>query len=221
MYDAGTATSATLAGATQTLTDVSKIWAINRWVTPGKAYSITNVSNGGSFTILSNTSTTATPRNFPLTGSTDFVWTVGDPYFIASATHCLDSPLWWGGDDFGGLTVPAIHANTQVSEPMYLWNNTGVAPTVTYVSTPDLNLLINRDFYVETPTFDGTSGVGMGTLANRPNTCTPQVGYFATDQGNWNTSGNGFGQGQLYTCTSPNVWTLTYTPFTYPHPLIH
>jgi len=28
------------------------------------------------------------------------------------------------------------------------------------------------------------------------------------------------GQGQLYVCTSTNTWTLYYTPFVYPHPLI-
>jgi hypothetical protein len=44
------------------------------------------------------------------------------------------------------------------------------------------------------------------------------VGYWATDQGSWNQSGSG-GQGVLYTCTATNVWALTYTPYTYPHPL--
>ena len=64
-----------------------------------------------------------------------------------------------------------------------------------------------------------TAGLGHGTLANRPATCTPQVGYWATDQGSWNQSGIG-GQGQLFVCTAPNTWTLYYTPYTYPHPLI-
>jgi hypothetical protein len=69
-------------------------------------------------------------------------------------------------------------------------------------------------------------GVGFGTLANRPATCTAGVGYFATDQGSWNTSTsnpqgvqqNG-ADGLLYTCTSTDTWTLYYTPYTYPHPL--
>lgn len=66
--------------------------------------------------------------------------------------------------------------------------------------------------------FAGTVGVGEGTLSSRPSTCTIGVGYWATDQGNWNNSGSG-GQGVLYKCTSTNNWTLFYTPYTYPHPL--
>jgi hypothetical protein len=74
---------------------------------------------------------------------------------------------------------------------------------------------------------NGSGGVGHGTLANRPTTCStgpngaPGAAYFATDQGSWNTSGNAFGQGQLYVCTATNTWTLYYTPYTYPHPLVH
>lgn len=63
--------------------------------------------------------------------------------------------------------------------------------------------------------------MGFGTLARRPTTCptNPEnafgmgvagVGYFATDSGP---------QGTLYTC-SANTWTVYYTPYTYPHPLV-
>lgn len=65
-----------------------------------------------------------------------------------------------------------------------------------------------------------TTGVGVGTLANRPASCTPGVGYWATDQGTWNQApGTPGGQGVLYKCTAPNTWTRYYTPYTYPHPL--
>ena len=68
--------------------------------------------------------------------------------------------------------------------------------------------------------FNGTTGMGFGTLANRPTTCTTSsdaaatgkgVGYFATDQGSLGT---------LYTCSATNTWTTYYTPYTYPHPLV-
>jgi hypothetical protein len=71
--------------------------------------------------------------------------------------------------------------------------------------------------------FNGTTGTGWGTLANRPTTCTSNttenafgagtsgVGYYATDVGP---------QGTWYKCTATNTWTSFYTPFTYPHPLI-
>src|ERR1019366_2080379 len=64
-----------------------------------------------------------------------------------------------------------------------------------------------------------SSGVGSGTLAARPANCTTGVGYWATDQGSWNQSGNGKGNGVLYKCTSTNTWTSYYTPLAYPHPL--
>lgn len=80
-----------------------------------------------------------------------------------------------------------------------------------------------------TSPFDGTTGIGHGTLANRPTTCTHTtapdgdegggVMYWATDQGSWNVSGDGKGSGILYRCSATNTWTVHYTPFTYPHPL--
>ena len=70
-----------------------------------------------------------------------------------------------------------------------------------------------------TSPFNGTSGTGHGTLARRPTTCTTGVGYLATDQGNWNVSGNSFGQGEMFVCTATNVWSDYYLPYTYPHPI--
>ena len=63
-----------------------------------------------------------------------------------------------------------------------------------------------------------------GPIANRPATCTSNgqgtgVGYWATDEGDWNSTNPG-PDGQLYTCSAPNTWTLYYTPYAYPHPLI-
>lgn len=73
--------------------------------------------------------------------------------------------------------------------------------------------------------FNGTAGVGCGTLANRPATCTTGVGYWATDQSCTDLTGMvGVNPstpitGTLYKCTSGNTWTTYFRPYTYPHPL--
>jgi len=119
--------------------------------------------------------------------------------------------------------------------PMYMWQNvdqsTGnIVPLriQNFGSTPPFAtdvIKANRDYYeavskdVQTsPTspFNGTTGMGFGTLANRPTTCTtgsaaePGLGGV----GYWDTDTN-----TLYRCSATNTWTVAYTPFTYPHPL--
>lgn len=73
-----------------------------------------------------------------------------------------------------------------------------------------------------------TAGVGCGTLANRPASCTAGVGYWATDQSCSDVSAYvGAGGvtatkkivGTLYKCTATDTWTQYYEPYDYPHPL--
>jgi len=97
-------------------------------------------------------------------------------------------------------------------------HNTGSCENGTQVSNLKLQIVENRDFYQFQNSFDGTVGVGEGLLANRPSTCTVGVGYWATDQGEWNSQHAG-ADGELFTCTATNRWTMTYIPYTYPHPL--
>lgn len=99
-----------------------------------------------------------------------------------------------------------------------------------------LQILNNRDFSKYNAAFDGTSGIGEGTIAARPATCTYTAGsnvgvaYWVTNVGpNWNTSSsNPFGvqqngaDGYLSRCIATNTWTTeaeSYVPYTYPHPL--
>jgi PKD repeat protein len=121
-------------------------------------------------------------------------------------------------------------------QPMYSWGNkwadTGAKIDLTledYGGYHANHFVDNRDYYnavggmqiSPTTPFNGTTGMGYGTLANRPTTCSTGltdlvdagkggVGYFATDVGS---------QGTLFQCSSPNTWTAYYQPYTYPHPL--
>jgi hypothetical protein len=150
---------------------------------------------------------------------------------------CLDQPGRGQGDLIAGgfpnkinTTTGTVYWPHQALEPIYIWNNTGnIVPGwggAVYDDDTLGRVVANRDYYPPTMPFNGSSGTGWGTLANRPTTCTPGVAYFATDQGSWNTSAsNPYGvqqngaDGVLYKCTAPNTWTLYYTPYVYPHPL--
>jgi len=221
LYAAGTHTGSS---GSSTVTDSTKTWTTNQWAPIGSAYSVLDVSNAASleFQIGSNTSNTLTAYQESQSGAT---WTNGDAYVILRASKCLDQPAAFGGNLLSGA-IPAPPATPQTIDPTYEFADTGTVPNNGVVGADDLSIVPNIIGEVSqsqqtspTSPFNGTQGTGYGTLANRPTTCTPRVGYWATDQGNWNQSGSG-GQGQLYVCTATNTWTLNYMPYTYPHPLI-
>jgi hypothetical protein len=156
---------------------------------------------------------------------------------FSSTSACVDQPGSGAGTLLQGATPilatvgsagwphPALDPIYEAGERMTA-GGLGTPVSITGDGT-STRVLLNRDVYAEvsqsaqsspTSPFNGTTGTGYGTLANRPTSCTTGVGYWATDQGNWNSSGVG-GQGQLFTCTSTNTWALHYTPYTYPHPL--
>jgi len=135
---------------------------------------------------------------------------------------CIDQPGRGAGDLLSGDFPNVKNLTTgcdasqpcawprQALEPIYEWFNSWARvenePGSLFDGETD-SLLPNRDYYLQTSSFNGTSGVGTGTLANRPATCTAGVGFWATDT---NT---------LYTCRSANTWATYYKPYTYPHPL--
>ncbi len=147
---------------------------------------------------------------------------------------------------------PAWHQpgrdNNGTLKPMYLWRNRTAAGAMVKLQLNsggymDQEYKINRDYYEAvslnaqtspTAPFNGTSGMGFGTLANRPATCTPTpealdsgqggVGYWATDAGSWKSAipsqGVDVENGVLFSCSAPNTWIVHYTPYAYPHPLV-
>ena len=86
-------------------------------------------------------------------------------------------------------------------------------------------LVEDVDYFNYATGFDGSTGVGCGSLASRPLTCTPGVGYWATAQScsdlSAMTGANPLTpiEGTLYKCTSTNSWSAYYKPYSYPHPL--
>jgi Abnormal spindle-like microcephaly-assoc'd, ASPM-SPD-2-Hydin len=105
-------------------------------------------------------------------------------------------------------------------EPVYEWlDNYSAVPNnpSNFIANYEGDAIFNNsDYYLwcsassasGCTSFTGATGVGSGLLSARPSTCTVQVGYWATDT---NT---------LYLCKTTNTWTASYTPYTYPHPLI-
>lgn len=143
--------------------------------------------------------------------------------------HCMDQPGQGMGDLLTGnfpnvkntatgcTASSACASPRQALEPVYEWLDKWSGPSggsFWAAYEPDV-LFNNVDYYLwcdpSSPSgctsFNGTAGVGTGTLASRPSTCTSMVGYWATDT---NT---------LYQCSATNTWSAFYTPYTYPHPL--
>lgn len=232
LYGAGLAT----AGGSTTLSS-SQTYLANQFQQSGNPYSLSDATVGFSSTIASNTTNTFSYDSGPSTnGGTTQTWNSTDVYVITRAGQSFDDPGRCQEQLISGQ-VPVPFSPTAILCPSYVANILAPGLTSSHVVQLEMNqtlrYLQNRDFYNETlnqaansgcpgscTPFSGTSGVGHGVFAQRPSTCTTGVGYFATDLGTWNTSGNGFGQLQFFKCTSANTWTLTWEPAPYPNPLI-
>lgn len=202
-----------------TETDSSKSWPTNQWFVNGDPYSLVDTTLGLGLEISASSSDTLTVINrnqnsYP----SPMVFAVGDAYKILRAPACLDQPGRSGGTLLSGTTPSPTGWASQALDPVYEWGDTSNVSLAAWIGPDSDKEIANRDFYTQAASFNGTSGTGTGTLANRPSSCTTGVAYWATDQGNWNLSSGG-GQGQLFVCTATNAWSLYYQPYTYPHPL--
>jgi len=237
-YYSGTIASVSTTGNNNYVITDSGSSGMSQWGEGGSSpYSFVDVTRSFGYEIAAGTSnsieTSFTGSNFGVN-----VPTPGDSYQIKRSTACMDQPARGAGALVreAGTGLNPVLASTgapgsvnQALDPTYQAADSLPGTADHTISSDTASIVPNRDFFAEsvhqaaqtspTSPFNGTSGTGHGTLANRPTTCTLGVGYWATDQGNWNQSGSG-GQGELFVCTAPNDWTLYYTPYTYPHPLI-
>jgi hypothetical protein len=199
-------------------------WRVNQWV----GYSITNTTQilkgrtGAVFHpsshITANTSDTITFRGDEL--GPPMTFNTGDGYEIYKLLAALDQPGRGKGDLLADKDPVATGSwPHQALEPVYAWGNTYNKSRQVDVTSKYPTIRENHDFYNQKTPFDGTAGVGVGKLADRPKTCTPGVAYWTTDQGKWDRTHDG-PDGQLYICTEPDKWSLYYKPYIYPHPLV-
>ncbi len=176
-------------------------------------------------------SQTATPNGWGYCGTsfngTGSNWDGNTP--TSTGYPCLDMLGRGGGDLLTGNFPSVVNSTTgtiawphQPLEPIYNWNNTWNPITFNpglIWSQEDPVAVVNQDYYLFTASFTGAAGVGSGTRASRPGTCTTGVAWWSTDQGgNWSAAG-GSNDGTLDVCTATNTWTNgVYTPYSYPHP---
>lgn len=141
-----------------------------------------------------------------------------------SGWKCRDQPgIGYDTTTWDHGLPPSAYA--QVAQAIYLWGNltagSAMDVSVDSVGNVPTHIQANRDYYNEVASFTGATGVGVGTFANRPATCTTGVAYWVTDRGKWRTDTPGVADGRLDKCTSTNTWTAgEYLPWCFPHPLI-
>lgn len=125
-------------------------------------------------------------------------------------------PMYVWGNKQGGSSWPRTIRATP-SEGIAAYRAQTGNPTATYTER-DI-IAPNRDFFADSG-FDTSTGVSVGTRAAM-DAFTPSIvgyGWWVTDEGSWNQRVPPNTSGRLYKW-SGSSWVLSYTPYTYPHPL--
>jgi hypothetical protein len=157
-----------------------------------------------------------TSRNFASGSDSQPCFATGDSYAIRRVHKCVDQAGWHPGEgsavlaSVNGINLPVGWQGSWT--PFYGWNNT-IDGIVTALENDKSNRdrtsgspnqavtihIPNEDYYNQAGSsnrdcpsaFDGTCGVGIGSVANLPLTCSAGVAYWATDEGEWSSENSG------------------------------
>jgi hypothetical protein len=140
-----------------------------------------------------------------------------------SGSLCRDQPGAGMDGGWTGYTASSQGTPTdQIRTPIYVWSMFGTKNIMYNYSTSHVKA--DRDYFYTAASFDGSSGVGCGTLANRPASASKiGVAYWATNQ-SCSVIDDYVGvdptlpiSGTLYVWNGSG-WEKHFTPYTYPHP---
>lgn len=230
--------------ATGTTAQEHGVWSSNSYI---NVFGASDSNFNGTGIVADRVSSSQFTYTVANTGATsDSATMEGTPDGNADATGypCMDQ-IGRGagglisGDGPGGSPVSPLTPINQGLEPFLMFYNhvDAVLKDGAAGNGADV-ILTDRDYFNQDASCAGascTTGIGRGT--SLPTGCTP-VGtnpdgnpgkgpyYWKTDAGSWNTSvtetySDTPGEdGALYRCTATNTWTLEYTPYIYPHPLV-
>jgi hypothetical protein len=231
----GSATAGTGTTTTKIVDSGNPGWATDKWK---KLYGIYRVEDGYHNQILNTID-----GNTNLVGDTatfaghSMTWAAGSHYQIYRCLVALDQQGRGQGDLVTGGSGRFVNSVTgtrawphQKLDPNYSWNNHNPSGGPVGFQTGYPTIHENIEFYNQAAAVGGvqTTGVGVGTLANRPASGKngfdiahvtpnpPGTAYWATDVPSINGSTD---KGALYVWIG-GAWVLYYQPYTYPHPLV-
>ena len=232
----GSATAGTGTTATKIVDSGNPGWATDKWK---KLYGIYHVEDGRHNQILDtingNTNTVINTATFTSNGA--MTWAPGSHYQIYRCLVALDQQGRGQGDLVTGSPNRFVNSVTgkrswphQKLDPAYSWNNHNPSGGPVGFQSGYPTIHQNIEFYNQAAAVGGvqTTGVGVGTLANRPTSGKngfdianvtpnpPGTAYWATDVPSINGSTE---KGALYVWRG-GAWVLYYQPYTYPHPLV-
>jgi hypothetical protein len=206
----------------------------NTWTSTGTYWNAIEI-RGGTGMVFDNTNTNTASDQHGRIRFTDYGYVSPWSNFAKVVQTKINYPVT---DQIGVGRDPKAAG----SEPLYLWNNRrgGKDWVVSVAAIPTDALTLyrtqvgdaaasytmndvitaNKDYFNEVTSFNGTAGVGRGTKAQMLaiKATKTGVGFWVTDEGDWNVANGATKDGQFYTWNGTS-WILGYTPYTYPHPL--